>query len=64
MKQNNYDKFIRSGLNAGFTDDQINWLEEWLWAGDKEEPEIQKVREDETKRIIKMLEQIRESKTR
>lgn len=27
---NTYDRFIRSGLNAGFTDDQLNWLWGWM----------------------------------
>ena len=30
-KAEEYDKFIRSGLAAGFTDDQVNWLEKWIY---------------------------------
>ena len=30
-KNETYDRFIRQGLNAGFTDDQINFLERWLF---------------------------------
>jgi hypothetical protein len=26
-----YDTFIRSALNAGFTDDQVNWLEKYVY---------------------------------
>jgi hypothetical protein len=26
-----YDTFIRSALNAGFTDDQVNWLERYIY---------------------------------
>ncbi len=25
-----YDRFIKNGLNVGFTDDQIDFLEEWI----------------------------------
>ena len=25
-----YDKFIKNGLAVGFTDDQIDFLEEWI----------------------------------
>jgi len=28
--ESEYNSFIRSGLAAGFTDDQINFLEEWI----------------------------------
>ena len=32
MKDDNYyDNFIRSAIEAGFTDDQVNWLKEWVY---------------------------------
>lgn len=37
-EKDNYDRFIKEALAAGFTDDQINFLEEWLWVDDFEEP--------------------------
>lgn len=30
-----YDQFIRSALNAGFTDDQVNWLEHYLYKSEE-----------------------------
>ena len=30
MTQSNYDRFIRNGMAVGFTDDQIDFLAEWI----------------------------------
>ena len=26
-----YDDFIKQALKAGFTDDQVNFLQNWIW---------------------------------
>ena len=31
QEQTIYDNFIRSALAAGFTDDQVNFLENWVY---------------------------------
>lgn len=31
LKTPEYDSFIRSALAAGFTDDQINFMEKWFF---------------------------------
>lgn len=30
MKKNKYDTFVRQALSAGFTDEQLDFLWEWL----------------------------------
>ena len=30
MENERYDKFIRGGLHVGFTDDQVDFLEDWI----------------------------------
>lgn len=32
MKQEHYDSFIRGALNVGFTDDQVDFLWNWIHA--------------------------------
>jgi hypothetical protein len=32
-KKNSYDLFVRQGRNVGFTDDQIDFLWDWIYAG-------------------------------
>ena len=40
---NYYTLFIKSGLNIGFTDDQVDWL--WYWIEKLNSPFAHKIRE-------------------
>lgn len=40
-----YDTFIRSGLGAGFTDDQIDFLWEWIYGHEIKDNLLTQVKE-------------------